>query len=219
MVDRPLALHLLGGHVRRRSEHRSFSCEASRLLVGLHRRVELGEAEVEQLGNFVAVVALHDEDVLGLEIAVDDAGSVGLHEPLGAVADDAARGRRVDEADAGHPVVERLAVEELHGDVGPAVFEAPRVVHVDDVGALHARGGARLAEEPLDDDVRVRQLLGEHLERHALAEGDLLGLVDRGHSPTPDLARDAVFSDEHGPDRNLRLVGNGSDGGHAGKRA
>ncbi len=144
-----------------------------------------------------------------------DAGGVRLHQPLGAVADDSDRGRRVDEPDARHAVVEGLAVEVFHRDERPPILETPRVVHVHDVGALHARRRSGFTEEALDDDVRVCQLLREDLERHAFAERHLLGLVHTRHSPAADFARDLVLSGEDSPDRNLRLVGDGLDGGHA----
>ena len=175
------------------------------------RRVELGEPEVEDLRDLLAVLALAEVDVLGLEVAVDDADRVRLHEPLGDLADDAHRRLRVDEPHARHAVVERLALEELHRDERPAVLEAPRVVHLDDVGALHARGGARLAEEALDDDGGVRELGGEHLDGDALADVDVLRLVDGGHPPAPELARDPVLADEQGTDADLVLW---LDGGH-----
>ena len=182
MIDAPLALDLLGRHVRRRAEDGALPREARRLLVGLDRRVELREPEIEDLGDLLAVLALAEVDVLGLEIAVNDPDRVGLHEALGDLPDDANGRLRIDEAHARHPVVERLALEQLHGDEGPPVFEATRVVHLDDVGALHTRGRARLANEALDDDGRVRQLGREHLDGDALADVDVLRLVHRGHA-------------------------------------
>ena len=119
----------------------------------------------------------------------------------------------VDEADARHAVVERLALEQLHRDERAAVVEAARVVDVDDVGALHARRGAGLAEEALDDDGGARELGREHLDGDPLAEREVLRLVDGGHAPAPDLARDLVLAEKNGPDRDLRLVLDGCHGG------
>ena len=88
---------------------------------------------------------------------------------------------------------------------GPPVLQPPGVVHLDDVRALHAGGGARLAEEALDDDGGVRELGGEDLDGQLLADADVLGLVDRGHAPAPELARDLVLAHEQGTDADLGL--------------
>src|SRR6185312_13879254 len=86
------------------------------------------------------------------------------------------------------------------------VVESTGVVHVDDVRALHARRGARLAEEALDDDGRRAELRGQHFDRDALVQRDVDRLVDGGHPPATDLARDLVLADENGPYGDLRLV-------------
>ena len=130
---------------------------------------------------------------------------VGLHEALGDLADDAHRRRQVDEADARHPVVEGLALQELHRDERATVLEPPRVVHLDDVRALHAGGCARLPEEALDDDGGVRELRREDLDGQLLADADVLGLVDRSHPAAPELAGDLVLAHEQDPGANLRL--------------
>ncbi len=211
VVDRPLPLHLLGRHVRGRSEDRPFAGEARRLFVGANRRVELGETKIQDLRDLVPLFTLREVDVFGLKIAVDDAGGVRLGEAARDLRDDPHRRRRIDEADARHTIVERLTVEVLHRDERATVFEAPRVVHLDDVRALNAGGGARLAEEALDDDRRVRQLGREHLDRHRLTDADVLGLVDDRHPAAPDFARDAVLADEQGSRGDLRF---GLDDGH-----
>jgi hypothetical protein len=144
--------------------------------------------------------------------AVDDPRRVRLHQRLGAVRDDAHRSGRVDDPDPRHAIVERLALEELHGDEGAPVLEPPGIVHVDDVRALHAGRRARLAKEALDDDGGGRQLGREHLDGDALVERDVQRLVHRGHTAAPDFPAHAVLADEDGADRDLRLV---LDGCHA----
>src|SRR5205085_7243668 len=58
-----LALHLLWPHVRRRADHAA--CRGQALLVV----DELGDSEVEDL----RLASVGDEDVVGLDVAVDDA--------------------------------------------------------------------------------------------------------------------------------------------------
>jgi hypothetical protein len=82
--------------------------------------VSLGDAEVEDLGALAAgdLAVGHEEDVLGLEIAVDDASPVGGVERRRDLAQDPQRvlGRQATEALEAR--VEGLALEELHDDVG-----------------------------------------------------------------------------------------------------
>jgi hypothetical protein len=206
VIDGPLPAHLLRAHVRGRAEDGALAGEALLLLGPLHRRVELGEAEVEDLGEQPPLFILGEEDVLGLEIAVDDGGAVGLGQAAADLGGDGHRGLAVEEADLGHPLVERVAGEQLEHQEGRPVFEAAGVVDVADVGAVDGGGGAGLAEEALDDDGRGRQLVGEDLDGHALADVDVLGLVHGRHAATADLAGDPVFPREDGTYRDLGLV-------------
>ena len=77
-VDVGLGLGLLRRHVEGRAQHRALAGER------VHRRLplaaHLGDAEVEDLGEVGVVVAIDQEDVVGLEIAVDDARLVGAVE-------------------------------------------------------------------------------------------------------------------------------------------
>ena len=70
VIDVALALALLGAHVRRRADD-----EAGARLVrrGAAIAGQLGDAEVENLGEVLVVAARDEKNILGLEIAVDDA--------------------------------------------------------------------------------------------------------------------------------------------------
>ena len=70
VVDRLVALSLLGAHVVRRAEDRAGARRACP--PPSRRALDLGDAEVEHLGDLVVLVA-DEEDVLRLEIAVHDA--------------------------------------------------------------------------------------------------------------------------------------------------
>ena len=71
-----LALGLLGRHVERRSDRRAAAGDARTADVVQ----QLRHAEVEELHEERAVVAHREEDVRGLEVAMDDAGRVCLLE-------------------------------------------------------------------------------------------------------------------------------------------
>ena len=70
---------LLGAHVRRGSEHHPLLRELLllRLIFGL---ASLGDTEVEDLHEIRLTGARREDDVIGLEIAVDDAAAVRLFE-------------------------------------------------------------------------------------------------------------------------------------------
>ena len=61
--------------------------------------------------------------------------------------------------------VERLALEQLHREVEPAIGRAAEVVDLDDVLVVDLGDRGRLAAEPLDREVVARQLVVQHLDR------------------------------------------------------
>ncbi|MCA9661126.1 MAG: hypothetical protein KC486_22485, partial [Myxococcales bacterium] len=160
------ALPLLRGHVHRRPEEGAGAGEieverelswgrragvgvgvlarlrgAAQLDERLAAGADAGEAEVHHAHP--AVVA--DHHVLGLEVAVDEAGAVGRREPAADVeeeADDRLGGprRRPAPARQGHPL------DELHGDEDLAVDRAD-VVDRDDVGVGELGHRLGLAQE------------------------------------------------------------------------
>ena len=105
---------------------------------------QLGQAEVEDL----RLAALGDEDVGGLDVAVDDAlrvrGVEGVCNLDPEIERDFERERPVVDA-----VLQRLAVEELHRDERLALGLAD-VVDRADVRVVERRGRARLALEALE---------------------------------------------------------------------
>ena len=106
------------------------------------RLTQLRDAEVEQLDELGAVGGRHDDHVVGLEIAVDDADRVRGAE---AVADLHEHGERARQIDAGaRPLAEALPAQELHDDERRAVVELDEVGDVDDVAVADAVDRAAL---------------------------------------------------------------------------
>ena len=82
-VDRALARGLLGRHVRRRADRDARRREP---------RVALADrARDTEVGHHRAAALRVDQDVVGLDVAVDDAALVGVGERVGHVAQRAAR--------------------------------------------------------------------------------------------------------------------------------
>ena len=147
---------------------------------------ELGEAEVEELHPAVA----RQEDVLGLQVAVDDAGGVGGREALRDL--DRGGGDGLDrERPAVEPVPERLALEELGDEVGDAVV-APDVEDGEDVRVAEPPDRLHLDLEPADPVGVGRAGPREDLDGDVAAEPGVPGAPDLAHPPRADAGRDFV---------------------------
>ncbi len=108
------------------------------------------------------IVARHQKDVLGLEIAVHDAHRVGTHQRARHLRHDVVGLAQVEAAFAIEPGTEVLALQVLHHDERH-VLPQPVIEHVYDVGRADLRSGARFALEPnphlfVADLVRIDQL-------------------------------------------------------------
>jgi hypothetical protein len=155
------------------------------------------DAEIEDLHD--AVVAHHD--VLGLDIAVDDAFPVRGGERSGGVREpaDAHPERRVARLDR---APERAAGDELHDDIRRAIVLAD-VEDGDGVRVVEGRGRAGFAEQARAA-LRRGRALREDLERHAPAEADVVRAVDAAHPALADGVLDGVALErvaglEHAP--------------------
>ena len=178
---------LLGGHVLRRS-HEDRVLGAQR--VGA---ADLGDAEVEHLhpGGGVLLGAA-EEDVVGLEVAVDDAGAVRGLERRAHLAGD---GQRLVERDPalGEASGQGLPHQVLQHDVRLPGGKGVEVQHLDDVGMPEARGDLRLPAEALEHLVAAGGGVEEHLDRHVLArEPEVLCRPHRAHATAPDESLDSV---------------------------
>jgi hypothetical protein len=144
-------LRLLGREVLGGSEHRS----------GLRdlRRAGTRNPEVGDSGATLAV----DEDVLGLQVAMDDPVLVRELRAGEDLAHDLQR--LADRKSAADQVLQRRALDVLHCDEVATVGLAA-VVDADDVLMLHARGRLGLAPEALDELCVLSEALVQELERH-----------------------------------------------------
>ena len=157
-----LAAELLGRHVRRRADERAGLGHGRRRRDGASTALptsggsdrllrEPREPEVHDAHGAVAP----DHDVLGLEVAVDDAGRVRRRQPAPGGDEhvqDLAPASRL----RAQPRVDGLAFDELHRDVD-AIVDGARVVDGDDVRVRQARDRARLAQQARPALGRVRR--------------------------------------------------------------
>jgi hypothetical protein len=178
---------LLRRHVVRRADEVALGGEAGR--VDLERDPEVREA---RLSGRV------DEDVRGLDVAVDDPAPVRLVEGEGDLADDRERLGLGERAAPLEDAVDVDAVHELHGDVELALGLA-------DVLDLHeVRVPAEAGDRPgLADEALARGGVGdlapEDLERAPAPEERVRGAVNRAHGPAPELGLDLVGPEAERP--------------------
>ena len=99
-------------------------------------------------------------------------------------------------------LAQRLALEQLHHDEGPAGVVAD-VVDRADVRVVEPGGDARLALEPLERPGLGEQVRREHLDRHRALQTQVLGPVDGAHPARAQLLENAVVG-ERLPDHSRR---------------
>ena len=106
--------------------------------------VGAGDAEVGELDD----VAVGDEQVSGLDVAVDDAVAVGVLEAAARLGDDLDALVDVEMAAVAQQLGARIARHVLHHDeVLVAALVEAEVEHLDDVRVHEPGGGERLAAE------------------------------------------------------------------------
>ena len=185
-----LAARLLGRHIGGRTLHEgvalAFAAPAPR------------EAKIDDLGHEPAGGGGAQEDVRGLDVAMDDVVAVGLREGLRDLAGevhhllDGERG-----ALAQHHVEQRAAVDQLHRDERRP-GELAEVVDGDDVRVDDPRQGAGLGLEAVDVDV-VAALGPDELERDEPIEPLVGGPIHVAHGARGDAVLDDVVLGDLGP--------------------
>ena len=179
-----LAERLLGSQVCRGAEHGARQGQAR----GLDSPCD---PEVRDLEHAVAP----EQEVLRLHVPMDEARVVGVLERRGRLAPEPGRLVGLEPAAPREQVGDRLAVDELHHDVRPALVLA-RVEDPDDVRVRQPRREPGLAQEP-GAELRVApEVLGEQLDGDRPVQLLVVGAEDGGHAavterpPEPVPARD-----------------------------
>ncbi len=194
VIDGVLApLGLLGRHELGRAEHGPRNGQ-----LGGRRLQHLRQTEVDDLREHAAVGGVHQEHVVRLEIAVDDAGGVRLGQRRRHLVDDLHHRLRRQRPHALEARLQVLAFEEFHHDVRLPCRRGTEAEDVDDVRVIELAGHLRLAPEPRRQ-LRIGQELAVHdLHRHALAGPGVVALVDGPHGPLSEQPRQTVCAVEDG---------------------
>ena len=140
-----------------------------------------------------------DQDVRGLDVAMQHAGRVGRREAVGDAREE------LDDLPpsacaALRPVLERAAVDELRDDVLAAVVLAD-VVHREDVRMIQRRGHLRFALEA-PPSRRVEHLARQKLDAHVPIEPSVGRTVHDAHAAGTERALDAITTDR-GPGHEI----------------
>ena len=162
--------------------------------------------EVEDLQKGRSVARGHDE-VLGLQIPVNDAGQMRGVDTLARLVHEVGQLADVNRPGALQPLVEGLAVDQLHEQVRLARVELARVERLGDMRVRDARRRGRLANEALHDARLPGGPRVEDLERAVVLGQLVLDLVDRAHSPHADNPDDPEAAGNQGAGRIGRVLG------------
>ena len=168
--------NLLGRHVGGRTHHGArLRALRLRAVAVLHAR----HAEVGELGARLRV----EHHVRRLDVAVDDARVVGEVERVEQLAHDAHRFLDIEALVRVEEVLQFLATDEFHDQVGDVAFLG-EVVHLHDVRMVEPRDGLRLAREPhrvILGGIRVEVTLEDGLDRDPAIQLRVDALVHDAH--------------------------------------
>jgi hypothetical protein len=192
-VDRGVGARLLRRHVARGADQDAGLGEGRAALA-------LRDPEIDHLD--LIDPAAGEEEVAGLEIAVDDPAGVGGAEgggDAGGEGDGLAHGEGLA-LEAG---LEVLAVEPLHGQVELARGRLAVGDVADDAGVRELREQLDLALEPRGA-VPVR--VGDDLDRHGLVRGAIAGAEDLAHAAGSDRLLDLEPLTQQSPEPHRRAL-------------
>ena len=182
-----VSLNLFGGHVVRRADDGATTGH-----LRFHRALEkLREPEVQHLGR-LAIAALGDHDVLGLEVAVHDPRRVcilyGPRDLSAQIGNPSERHRPIFVEHLG----EVVAIDILHDEIERARLRAPEVEHMNRVWVIEARRRLGLAVKPSHILGVLLELSVQQLDRHHLADLHMLRAIHGPHGPAPYRCHHAI---------------------------
>ena len=180
-VEVAFAHRLFGAHVLRRAEgHAGLGHPGA-------ARLARGERDAEVRHQGAAVV---QEDVLGLDVAMDHAMAMGVVERAGNFARDSHGAGNRELLLATHAITEGLAINEGH-DVEEERIGGARVEQREDVRMLQVRRGLDLGQEPFGAD-HGGEFGAQHLDGHAAIVAQVLGEIHGRHPAGAEFALDAI---------------------------
>ena len=156
------------------------------------RSAESSRPEVQELDEVLVVAPPDEEDVLGLEIAMDDPDLVGRGQGRGDLLADHQRASQRVGSVALAGLVEVGPLEQLHHQIREPGGRAHEVEDLDDVLVVDAVDGTGLVEEAAHDVGVVRELGQQKLDGHPAADRVVLGQEDGAHPAAAELLGQSI---------------------------
>ena len=160
---------------------------------------QLGDTEVEQFDLKRSSEALLEEDVGGLEVAVDDPHRVGVVEAPEGLADQHVDGEEVEAGGALEALVEGLPEEELEDDGGAVGRVLDHIEHARHEGRGEHADGAGFPLESLVDGLVLAHVRVQQLERDHHAGLPVASLEDLAHAAAAKAADHLVAICDESP--------------------
>ena len=176
---------LLGGHVLDRAAHDAGPDH----LLDAERIAHEGQSEVEHL--HVAVIAQHD--VIGLDVAVDDAGRLGRGQRACHLREDVDDLADVESA-LRHPLAKRDAFHELGGDER-MIVDLSDLVDGENVRMVERRRGLRFMGQAIAMLATRHDVAAEYLQRHGAPKLGVSREIDLPHATRADGREDLVATE------------------------
>ncbi len=197
-----VAATLLGRHVLGRAAHDSGARDRRLRFLDLHLR----EAEVDDLHEVAAAAHRLEDDVLGLEVAVDDVEVMRFGERRERLSE------HVDHApERERPVLVRharevFAAQVLHDEVELAVVGLAEIDDRDRVRVVQSARRARLGDEARDRVLFAREVRVNDLHRDRATERRLLRAIHAAHAADADELEDHEPARQRAPDQRVVAV-------------
>ena len=182
-----LAGGLFGAHVMGVPHH----APVGRQGVGLHRAGDTEVADERALG------AALEQDVLGRDVAMDEARSMRVRQCPRDLAQHARRLAGQQRATRADALAKGGALHERHGDEDESAALSHGVDR-DDVRMCEAGGGLRLAQEGIAQIGARGERGGEDLDGDGAREPHLAGEIDGAHPAAAQFAVERVLAGESG---------------------
>ncbi len=158
----------------------------------VERRVPLDFPRQPEIGDVGAALAI-EEDVRGLQVAVEDAALMGVVDGPTHGGDDLGGASRVG-LQPGNVAGEAAAIDDLHAVIWAAVVLAD-LEDRDDPGMVEVGGGLGLAAEPAEVLLRGEPAVGDHLQSEDAVEAHLPGREDDAHPAPAELAHQLIIAE------------------------
>ena len=179
---------LLRGKIVGRAQHVFVKGHGKR---GMLVAGESGQAQVQHLDHFFLI----DQKIGGFDVAVDQAGLVGMVQPVGRLADEVGGDKIIHRSVAFDHLLQVAALDVLHYHVVD-VAVVVNVVRADDVAMIQLGDGLGLAVESGQIGRVFHAVFGQHLDGHAPLHEHVFGQVHAAHSARAQVVQELIFAQE-----------------------